>query len=98
LSGRHLALLDHILGVDDQHVTPRLVGAERRVGHQQRVLLLLERHANPDEIARQQHAIRILQDAAHRDGAGRLVQRRRDVVERALVRESAIGLQRHLDR
>ena len=32
-----VALLDHVVLVDDEQIAPALVGAERGVGHQQRV-------------------------------------------------------------
>ena len=56
-AGLHLALLDDIVAVHHQHIAPGLVAAERHVGHQQRVLLLVEGNADADEIAGQQHAV-----------------------------------------
>ena len=75
--GPHLALLDDVFAVHDQHVASGLVAAERDVGHQQRILLLVEGHADADEKSRQQRAIGIGQHAAHRQRAGRLVEGRR---------------------
>ena len=95
---RDLALLDDILAVHDQHIAAGLVAAERHVRHEQRVLLPVERHADAHEKSRQQRAVGIGQHAAHRERAGRLVERRRGVVELALVRKAGLGLQSDLDR
>ena len=98
LADLHLALLDHVVAGYHQHVAPALVAAERGVGHQQRVLLLFQRHADTDEIAGQQHAVGIGDDAAHHQRPGRLVDGRRGVIEIALVRIAVLGLQADLDR
>ena len=53
--------------------------------------------ADPDEEPRQQHPVGIGQHAAHRQRSGRLIEARRDVIELALVRITALGLQSDLD-
>src|SRR5262245_55433559 len=57
-----LALLEHIVLADHQHIAPALVGAERGVGNEQGILRILG-HAHANEISRQQHLARILQNA-----------------------------------
>ena len=96
--GLDLALLDDVVAVHDQHVASGLVAAQRHVRHQQRVLLLIEGNADTDEIAGQQHAVGVRQHAAHRQRSRRLVDRRRRIIELALVRIAVFGLQPDLDR
>ena len=68
----HLALLDHIVLVDHQQIAAALVAAERGVGNEQGVLVLVEGHADAHEIAGQQHPLVVGHDAAHGERAGRL--------------------------
>ena len=66
LAGLHLALLDDVLVVDDQHVAALLVVAERDVRHQQRLDVLLLGDAHAHEQARLQDAVLVLEHGARR--------------------------------
>src|SRR6516162_10231301 len=59
LAELHPALLDDAVGVDNEHVAARLIGADRDFRHEQR-LLRPQRHPHANEIARQQSGRRIL--------------------------------------
>jgi hypothetical protein len=85
------------VGIDDEHVASGLVGAERGIGHQQSRLRFVW-NADTHEIAGQQAAIGIGQGGARGKRAGRRIDGRRDVIERAFVRKPAFVLQRHFDR
>ena len=90
-------LLDHVIGVDREHVAARLIAAHGHFRHQQPGLGPLG-HPHPNEIPRQQDVVGILEDAAHLERAGRLVDVGRRVVDHAFVRISVLGLQADLDR
>ncbi|MET3345822.1 hypothetical protein ABIF52_006203 [Bradyrhizobium japonicum] len=94
----HLALLDDVVAIDHQQIAAALVAAERGVGNEERALLLVEGHADADEIAGQQHPLVVGDEAAHGKRTGRLVESRRDVVELAFMRIAGLVLEADLNR
>ena len=69
-AGRHGAERDDVLVIDDVHDAVGLVGADRLIGHEHRARLGLADQPEPDEQARNEQAIGIVQHrtAAHRAG------------------------------
>src|SRR5262249_55491769 len=55
LRGRDVSLPHHVLAVDHQHVLARLLGADRRVGHEQRRVGRRGRHPHAAEHAGGEH-------------------------------------------
>ncbi len=66
LTGDDAALFHHIVLVQHQGIAAGLIGAERAIGHQQR-LAGLQQHgdAHPGKEPRQQHMVGILEDGPH---------------------------------
>ena len=98
IAGRHAPLLDHVLVVDHQQITPKLIGAEGNVRHQESIDVLFDRHPHPHEIARQQRHISVFEDAPDRERASRGVDIRRDVIDQSVARIACLNLQADLDR
>ena len=71
-AGRHGAKRDDVLVIDDVHDAVGLVGADRLIGHEHRAWLGLADQPEPDELARNQQAIGIVQ---HRTAADRASER-----------------------
>ena len=90
-------LLDDPIGVDDEHIAARLIAAHGDLRDQQR-LLRAQRHPHAKEIARQERLFGILEDPAHLQRSGRLVDVGGHVIEHALVRIAGLGLQADFDR
>src|SRR5215510_13245398 len=95
---RDLALLDGIVVVEHEQITSALVAAERGIRYQQRLLLVGGANSHAHEIARRQHLLGIRQDGADGKRSGRPVDGGRNVVQRAPIRISLVGLQPDFDR
>ena len=72
-----------VLGIDHQHELAHLLGADRGVRHQQRLVGRRARHAHAPEHAGREHAVRIGEHRAAADRAGRAVDHVVDEVHRA---------------
>ena len=97
LADRHLALLDDIVGVDDEDIAAALIGADRFFRHQHGIDRP-QRHMHAHVIAGQKPELFVVEHAAHIQCAGRGIDVGRDIIDHAFVGEVAIGLQRDLDR
>jgi len=95
---RDLALLDRVVVVEHEQVAPALIGAERGIRDQQGLLLVGGANPHAHEVARHQDLIRIPQDGAHGKRPGRPVEGGRNVIQRAPIRISFVGLQPDFDR
>ena len=91
------ALLDDVVLAGDEHIAPALVAADGAIRNQQHVRLFDKRHADADEIARQQLPVGVGQDGADGERAGRRSDGRRRIVERPLVRIAGLVLQADFD-
>ena len=97
LARRHVFLAHDIVLVDDQHVFARLLGTDRGLGNQQRIVGRRARHADTPEHAGREHAVGVGEHAATADRARRAIDDVVDEVHLALVHEIGLVDQLHRD-
>ena len=98
LAERDIFLPRRVLLVDHDDEFARLLGADRGVRNQQRLVRRRARHAHAREHARREHAVGICEHSAAADRAGRAVDHVVDEVHAALVVEIALVDQLERDR
>ena len=96
LPERHEALGDLVVGADDEDIFARLLAADGRVGREQRRIRRRGRHPHAGEHAGREHAVRIVEQGADANGAGRAVDHVVDEIHAAFVLE--VGLVDELER
>ena len=84
---RHISLGCHVIGIDDIDELAHLLGADRGIGHQQRLIRRRGGHPHPREHSGHEQAVGIGEHGTAADGAGRAVDDVVDEIHPSVVAE-----------